>query len=208
MIQRLLLVAAVVLFAFDARAKCAPKYVLRIVTAIEQPDLPADHFARVPKTLYRSGETMARLEEEKNPATGTHLLIVINEPDIWMVNRADMTGQHALDSGPTYVFHAPALGTIESKLWTNLELGCEVPFMKAVGSEPKSLPNGGRVYEHSAEGVSVRLFVTNTDIPTRLEATGPDLDLAIVYKAFEQLRDAPRTLFEKPAGVTFEEKAQ
>jgi hypothetical protein len=188
-------------------AKCAPKYVLRIVIAAAGgADIPP--FALRPKTIYRSGERLGRVEEEKNPESGLHLLVVVNEPDVWIVNRSDMTGQHGVDAGPSFLFRAPIVPSLTSDYWKNFELGCEVPFMKAAGSESVAVEGGGRMFTHRAEGITARLYVDGKDVPTRVEVAGPDLELAIVYRAFEELRDAPADLFAKPAGVKFVEEQQ
>jgi hypothetical protein len=204
-----IIVAVVLLIAtHGVYAKCAPKYVLRIVVAAAEGDADTPAFALRPKTLYRSGERLGRVEEEKNPDTGLHLLVVFNEPDAWIVNRSDMTGQHSVDPGPSFLFRAPIVPILTSEYWKNFELGCEVPFMKAAGSEAVPVDGGGRMFVHRAEGITARLFVDTKEIPTRVEVTGPDLDLAIVYHAFEELRDAPPDLFTKPAGVKFVEPQQ
>jgi hypothetical protein len=186
-------------------AKCAPKHVLKIVMTADFAGAAANDFVKTPKTLYRSGETLGRIEEAKNPETGMHLLMVVNEPDLWMVDLSDMTGQHAVDPGPSLVFRAPILNNIKSKYWNNFEFGCEVPFMNAVGSKPVETENGGRLYTHAHEGVTAKLFVDKNDIPQRVELVSPDIEFAVAYRSFEELRDAPADLFAKPAGVTFVE---
>jgi hypothetical protein len=187
-ILRAVALSVLVLAPASLYAKCAPKHVLKIVVAV------ADH----PRTIYRSGERMGRVEQET-------MLFVVNEPDIWVVNRNDMTGQHMIDEGPELVFGAPILDNIESKYWNNFEFGCEVPFMEAVGSEPVPTEDGGRLYEHTAEGVTAKLFVHKNGLPRRVELSGKHTPIALDYRSFEELRDAPPDLFTKPTGVKFVE---
>lgn len=202
---RALLAAALLLVAPYGFAKCAPKYVLRIVTVADYPG--GDAFSKMPKTLYRSGEGLGRLEEEKNPATGAHMLVVINEPDIWVVNRADMTGQHMVDPGPELVFHALILNGAGSPHWNNFEFGCEVPFMNAVGAKGERGEDGRTTYVHVHEGITAKLIVGKNGLPQRLELSGPENNFSLDYAAYEELRDAPKDLFAKPARVTFTEPA-
>ena len=204
------LLLALLATAAPAGAKCAPRKVLKIVTSIDDPAISGEHFARRPKTLYRLGEKYGRLEEEKNGETGLHLLIVISEPDVWMVNRADNSGQHSVDPGPTFIFRAPLVSDISSKYWNNLEMGCEVPFMNAVGAKPEPVDGhpDQHVYVHSAEGTTVRLIVGKNDIPLRAEIASSEGKFAIVYHSFEQLDTEDASLFAKPAGVKFTEQEQ
>jgi hypothetical protein len=185
---------------------CAPEPVLKVVTAALYPGVPSDDFGSQPKTLFRRGEKYGRLEEQHNPETGLHLLIVVNEPDVWMVNRVDRTGQHIVDPGPTFRFGAPVLGGVESEHWKQFELGCEVAFMKEVGAERIELgPNGPIQYRHSQEGTTVELYTTVADIPTRAEVSSPEGKMTIEYLSFEFLETVPSDLFTKPEGVTFTE---
>lgn len=202
-------IALFFLFAGDAIAVCSPNKTLKVVTRIDAPEFPADHFARRPKTLYRLGEKYGRIEEELNPLTGLHLLIVVNEPDMWMVNRADKTGQHAVDPGPTYRFRAPALGAVKSDHWNSFEVGCEVPFMENVKGVRKTTDDTGTVrYEYEAEGVKASLLVGKNRIPQQLTVTTADDRYTVLYDVYEQSADADTTLFQKPEGIAFVEANQ
>ncbi len=190
----------------EAFAKCAPVRTLRIVTTVDDAQMEPGHFARRPKVMYRLGEKYGRIEEELNPASGLHLLIVINEPDMWMVNLADKTGQHAVDEGPTFIFRAPIIGDLSSEYWNKFEFGCEVPFMQAVkASKREDARSGTTTYEHQAEGVTVALVTSKTGIPQRVTITNADGTYAFVYQSFEQLDNADTRLFDRPAGIKFTE---
>src|SRR5712692_8286049 len=119
----------------DALASCAPPRMLRIVTTVESPGLPADHFAGQPKTLYRFGNAYGRVEEVLNRQTGLHLLVIVSEPDIWVINRVNMSGQHMVDRGPSLDFRAPIVPGAKSERWKDLEFGCEEDFMKKAGAK-------------------------------------------------------------------------
>lgn len=200
------LLALGVFLPTPARARCAPKHTLRIVYSMDAPDMPKDHFFRQTRTLYRSGDQLGRMEERPNPETRLHLLIVVNGADIWMANRADKTGEHTIDPGPVIAFHAPLIGDLKSELWKNLELGCEVAFMEAVKSVPRPVEGtGGRVYEHTAEGVTVQLFVSKDGLPERANIKTKDETFSFVYHAYEQITEPDPNLFVKPIGIRFNE---
>ena len=188
---RALALSVLVLAQASLYAKCAPKNVLKIVVVSESA-------SGVARTIHRHGERLGRLEVENQ-------LFVVNEPDIWIVNKADMTGQHAVDAGPVFEFHAPVVDNLDSKYWNNFEFGCELPFMEAVGSKPEPTEDGGRMYEHSAEGVIAKLFVHKNGLPRRVELSGKHNPMALDYQTFEEVRDPPADLFTKPAGVKFVE---
>lgn len=204
--KRVLLLLGLTVVPDLAWGNCAPEPVVKVVTTALYPGVPSDDFASKPKTLFRKGEKYGRLEELFDPETGLHILIVVNEPDAWMVNRADGTGQHIVDPGPTFRFVAPVLGGTESEHWQRFELGCEVAFMKEVGAERIELgPNGPLRYRHSHEGTTVELYTTVAGIPTRAEVKSPEGKMTIEYLSFEILKTVPGDLFTKPEGVTFTE---
>lgn len=176
--------------ALPAAAECIPHKVLKIVTVL-------DSEGEEPHTMYRLGDRYGRLE---SPAT----LFVVSEPDVWVVNRADMTGEHALDPDDPPKFHAPILDDNDSKFWRQLEFGCEEPFMKAVNARAESLDGGGVRYTHEAEGTSVVLTMMKGK-PQRVEVTTPKEKYAIRYLAFEMLDETSTDRFTKPEKIPFAE---
>lgn len=112
---------------------CSPKNTVRIVVADESPDIPGDHFARLPKVIYRKGSTFARIEEAVDEPNGIHGLIVVSEPDSWIINLRTSKGTHAVDKHEPFVVHLPAFAgyagdnSFPAEL-KDLEFGCEVEF--------------------------------------------------------------------------------
>jgi hypothetical protein len=113
-------------------ATCAPRTLVHIITVDVTPGVSAHSFAAQPKGLYRIGSDKMRVEEALDSAHGIHGLIVIAEPDIWMINLYDHTGKHIVDPGPTFFAKAPIFGMpdVSPKL-SGLELGCEAEFLTA-----------------------------------------------------------------------------
>lgn len=111
-------------------AECAPERMVRVVFRNDTPGVDRASFAAKPRTLYRLGERYGRVEEELNPATGHHLLIVVAEPDVWMTDLAAGKGQHVVDPGPTFEFRAPIFVTQGlPPVFGRLETGCELDFV-------------------------------------------------------------------------------
>lgn len=181
----------------------------RVVVRDASPDLPRGSFARLPKTLYRLGEKYARLEEMPDPAQRLHLLIVVSEPQVWMVNLADRTGKRMVDPGPTFVFHAPILMEQEKGATPPpIELGQEYEFLRAHGAKRKELVVGGKRMEElvaTVEGYVVTLrglAGAARPVLVKVERKGKTL---VVLEYVEYERDLPprMELFVPPAGVRF-----
>ena len=96
------------------------------------PGVSAQTFAAQPRGLYRIGSDKLRLEEALDSANGIHGLVVVAEPNIWMANLYDNTGNHIVDPGPSLFARAPVFGIpeVSPKLF-GLEFGCEAEFLTA-----------------------------------------------------------------------------
>ena len=193
--------AALVLmmFALPCSAECFPKRVLHVVIRIDDPSLPADHDSRKPTTMYRLGRKYGIMEQMSE---GRLTRLVYSEPDEWFIDVDAHTGQHSIDHDPP--FRAPVLA-VESKHWKQMEIGCEVPYMKAVGAKQEPLEGGGSKYTHTAEGITVTLFTDKNDLPKRLEVDSPKVKYTMLYDVYEMLADDTPARFAKPTGLEFRE---
>ena len=88
---------------------------LKLAVRLENPNIPKESFAAKPKLMYKAGNGYCRTEELPDPEHGIHGLMIINEPDIWMVNLLAKTAQHYVDSGPTFNGRMPMFGGDEVK---------------------------------------------------------------------------------------------
>jgi len=192
-------------YASDAFAACAPMRMLRIVTSVDAFGLPADHFATQPKTLYRYGSVFGRVEEVFNKHTGLHLLVIVSEPDVWVVNRVNNSGQHMTDRGPNIDFHAPIITATKSEHWRKLEFGCEEGFMREVSARTEPAEGGMTRYTHEAEGVKASLVVNPKGRPERLEIESSEGRFVVKYLSYED-SDFQADLFARPTGVRFSER--
>ena len=108
-----------------------------------------------------------RIQEALDSANGIHGLIVVAEPNIWMVNLYDHTGKHIVDPGPSLLAKAPifSMPGVSPKL-LGLELGCEAEFLTANAAlEVRSEQIGNTRY-------TVHRVDDNPDAVEILEKTG------------------------------------
>lgn len=116
---------------------CAPEKMVHVTTVEVTPGMPPGSFAALPKNFYRVGSDKLRIEEQLDTANGIHALIIVTEPNIWMVNLYDSTGRHIVDPGPTFNAHAPVFGIqgLPPKLLA-LEFGCESQYLATNAAKP------------------------------------------------------------------------
>lgn len=186
------------------KAACAPEKVIKLVTTADQPGQDPQAFASQPKTLWRQGERLARLEERLNSETGAHLLVVIAEPDLWIVDRAKGLGRHLLDPGPLLVVRLPVFHELTTGIWPELELGCEASFFRRHGAAALHSEDG-MVYLLRDGDLRVRLKVDVHDRPVRIEAERGDFKRGLDYLSYETLAELDPKLFEQPQGILWEE---
>ena len=79
----------------------------KLMVKLESPKIPKDSFGAQAKRMYRAGAKFCRTEENPDLENGIHGLMIINEPDVWMINRLDKTARHLVDGGPTYNCRMP-----------------------------------------------------------------------------------------------------
>ena len=191
---------------------CAPPKLMKIVTRSVGPDIAPGSFRAKPLTLYRQGERFLRSEEAADSERNLHMMVVVAEPDIWFVNRADRTGRHVVDPGPSYIAHAPIVaGQGVPAAFAELEFGCEAAFARARGREAGARGVGGRearihVLQEGDRRLEILLAPDNNPLEVAYYE-GARTVLMIRYDVYETgLPDNP-VLFRKPEGFTFQDAA-
>jgi hypothetical protein len=128
-------------------AQQPPKTMTKVEVVLQSPDAPNGSFASKPKVFYRAGNRYCRAEEAPDPEQGIHGLMIISEPDYWMVNLFAKTARHGVDPGPTFncrlvIFANGTPDSLdeESKQIMQLEFGRELEFFKSKGSIPDKGP--------------------------------------------------------------------
>lgn len=194
-----------------AESLCAPPTLTKVVTRLVFPVMPAGQWGAEPLVTYRQGALNMRTEEAPDPAQNLHLLIVMAAPDMWMVNRADRTGKHIVDPGPTFDVHAPIVtGPGVAKDFLPLEFGCEAAFARARGKPSGVRKVGGDDAEvHAvtvgAETVEVLLSKAGKPVEIGYYRDGKAVQV-IRYDAWEDNLRADATLFARPEGYAMTEE--
>lgn len=110
---------------------CVPMGLFRAVVRNVTPGLQAADRQAQPRTYYRQGAKLMRSEEQPDPSSGAQNIVIVAEPDIWVLNVVARQAQHGVDPGPDLDVHAPilppSLDTPES--FRTLEFGCETVFV-------------------------------------------------------------------------------
>ena len=183
------------------------KFVVRLFGANVDPD----SFAAKPRTLYRAGETYARLEHAPDPARDMHKLVVIAEPDIWDVNLIAGTGQHSVDPGPRFVVHINIMPPGGPKEFATLEFGAELEFFKLhkATSAPERVLDGKRCHALKYSYGDYRLLLysaVDSGLPFQLEVYRNDhLNVALRYLTYERNLPFEPELFKPPADIKMTE---
>lgn len=189
---------------------------MKLTVRLQSPEIPADHFAAKPKTMYRAGQGYCRTEELPDPEQGIHGLMIINEPDVWVVNLLSKTAQHLVDSGPTFNCRLPMFQGDEVKSAADmknpileLEFGRELAYFRQKGAPPKEGPvlQGKQTNVSMVQVGDSQLFLFTVDTPERPLAVarqrGGTREI-YWYGLYEELPFEPK-LFAKPEGVKIEE---
>ena len=188
---------------------CAPENMLKVVTSAEIPGAPKDGFASMPKINYRFSNRYGRTEEEYNPATGLHILAVVDEPNMWIANRATGKGRHIIDPGPSFNFRATLFGdeAATSLFIRSLEIGCEVDAFEKSNIKPIEIDHlvygivSSYVYIEGNESIKL---LTKKRKPVRLEYYKDGvLDVAQNYLEYKDDLDFDPNLFLKPSNIIF-----
>jgi len=208
------------LLASLALAQDAPKTMNRITVQLDGSEVPQDSFARKPKTIYRAGNTYCRIEEAFDPEHNIRGLLIVNEPNAWIINLATKTAQHTIDPGPTFNCHPPVFsGPVPnapdevdySKL--RLEFGHELEYFKKMGAVrqdpgPVLQKQQTIAYLFDISGTRFALFTYGpNEFPLLVAHTVGNKGEMFWYSGYGQVPFDPK-LFSKPEGVTIAEASR
>jgi hypothetical protein len=185
----------------------------KLTVKFESPEIPKDSFAAQPKRMFRTGSRYCRTEENPDLEQGIHGLLIINEPDIWMINRLDKTGRHMVDEGPTYNCRMPIFisgedikssGDLKKPLM-QLEFGRELEYFRPRSAAPNPGPvlRGKPTMAYTVQaGDSQLLLFTNGDpeVPVAVIRKTDKTREIVWYGEFAQVPFDAK-LFVKPEGV-------
>ena len=187
----------------------------KIVTRDLFPSPAAGSFAEKPKTLYRVGTRLARMEEAPDPERGLHVLGVYADSDMWFANLIDKSGRKIRDRGETTGFHAPVLPPLRPRspppFAEELELGTELQFLRDRGAVKGKVTQESVVYDSLELKLGDYGFTllcrAGTDQPVRLTATRRGKTEQVVqYDEYRTGLPVDMSLFQPPKDVKFVEE--
>ena len=198
----------------------APQTMTKLVVHLQSQDVREDSFAAMPKVMYRAGTGYCRIEELPDEEHGLHGLMIINEPDTWMVNLLAKRAQHYLDSGPTFNCRLPifisgeevkSAGDLKKPMF-ELEFGRELAYFEAKGVKSTEGPvlqgKPTRTYTTNVGDSRLSLFTTGaSERPWAIARQRGNAQEMYWYAAYEQLPFDSR-LFPKPRDVKIEDVKQ
>jgi hypothetical protein len=210
--QKLTVLLSFSLLGGGFQTSSMPTKMTNMIVQMSGTDIPAESFAAKPKVYWRASNQYCRIDEEPDPKNGIHGRMIINEPDVWLINLADSTAKHMVDTGPTFNCRLPIFATdqetAKSKLG-ELEFGRELEFFQANGAtsvEGPKLEFEAKYYELTI-GDSVLKLVERADIhaPLLIALIRGEKVLQARYLLWDDQVPFKADLFAKPTGVTIEE---
>lgn len=196
---------AFLLFLAPVVAQAADDKMLYVEYRLAGKQVAADSFDAQVKKVWRVGDTLLRFEDAPNPVTKIHGLIIVSEPDIWIIDRNTNKGQHTVDPGPNFKMHFPLLASEESEKLRELEFGDELNYFLSNGA--KAMP------QREVEGVlckplqlniddrEVTLYVRTNDMPLLISVKAPDYEYSMHFLRYEPDRKVNKSLFQRPSDV-------
>jgi hypothetical protein len=158
------------------------------------------------------------VEELPDPQQHIHGLVIINEPNTWLINLMTREARHQVDGGPTFNCRLPIFldGAMEPDSKSNsaddlveLEFGRELLWFTKKGAQSKTGPTlkGNKTQAYSVDVGDSKLFLFTNGTPEKPVALtrerGKEKDI-YWYSDFENLPFDPR-LFSKPEAVKIQD---
>lgn len=185
---------------------------MKITTRLMSPKSAPGSFSSQAKTCWRAGTKYARVAEAPDLHNRIHELVVVNEPDVWIINLFDKSGKHIVDSGPTFDAELPIFDLPEGSKTrlSKLEFGREMNFMSKNGAKLSPGENfEGRPtarYDLVVDGRKLTLWTDiKTKAPVRISLVGDGQTQTIEYLAYDDGLPFDPPLFQPPAGINLTE---
>jgi len=173
----------------------------RVVSA----DLPASSPEAQPRKVWRLGKEFLRFEDVPNPETKIHGLIIVDEPDIWIIDRNKGQGQHAIDPGPQYVVHFPIFPREQSEKLKQLEFGSELKFFQNNGAKVLASQTVDgikcKLYRMELDDRELTLFLTPDNLPLQIVVQSANLKYAVRFLRYDPNQKPDMNLFKVPPGI-------
>ena len=202
---RFLLALLFLACSFSAHAQEKMLYVEYRVLSPQLPSLSAES---QPRKLWLVGNKYMRFEDVPNPETNIHGLIIVAEPDIWVIDRKSNKGQRSVDPGPSYAVHFPMLATETSERLRQLEFGGELAFFQQNGAKERApqVVDGVscRVFTLEVDDRELLLFLRKDGKPFQITVKADSGEYSVRILRYEPGSEPDLSLFKPPVGVKFD----
>jgi len=173
----------------------------RVVSA----DLPASSPEAQPRKIWRLGKQFLRFDDVRNPETKAHVLLIVNEPDIWIIDRNKGQGQHAIDPGPKYAVHFPIFPREQSEKLKQLEFGSELEFFRGNGAKELASQTVDGIkctlYRMELDKRELTLFLKPDNVPLQIEVQNANVKYAVRFLKYDPDQKPDMSLFKVPPGI-------
>jgi hypothetical protein len=198
-------VAALLLIPGLLPAQAADDKMLFAEYRVVSADLPASSPEAQPRKIWLLGKGFLRFEDVPNPETKVHGLIIVNEPDIWIIDRNKGQGQHAIDPGPQYAVHFPIFPREQSEKLKQLEFGSELRFFQDNGAkELASQTVDGvkcQLYRMELDNRELTLFLKPDNLPLQIEVQSAGVKYAVRFLRYDPNQKPDMSLFKVSPGI-------
>lgn len=197
--------AALFFLLLPIGAQAADDKMLYVEYRLAGKQIAADSFDAQTKKVWRIGEKYLRFEDAPNPQTKIHGLIIVAEPDIWIVDRNTNQAQHAVDPGPSYKIHFPLFASETSEKLRQLEFGRELEYFNE--NDAQKLPDQDvdgtkcKVLRLEIDDRKVTLFLKTNDMPLQITVKSAEYEYAMRFLRYDADRKPDKLLFQLPPGV-------
>lgn len=189
---------------------------VKVVYRIQGPDIDEGAYAGLPRTVYRMGQLMGRVEESRDPEFGMHALIILNDRDVWMINQINDLGMHFTAPDPERGFRVPIVPSatpLQDRRAELFEIGREMSFMAQHGVEPivrMEDCNHFQVYEVEVDDVILTVFCSpESGLPVRTQAwENGTLLVDIAYDEYRMDLTPDPSLFVPNSGLQITEHSR
>lgn len=199
------LVAALLLISGFLPAQAAEDKMFFAEYRVVSADLPASSPDAQSRKIWRLGKEFLRFEDIPNTETRAHILIIVREPDIWIIDRNKDQGQHALDPGPQFAVHFPIFPREPSEKLKRLEFGSELGFFQDNGAkEIASQTVDGikcKLYRLEMDDRKVTLYLKPDNVPLQIEVQSADVKYALRFISYDPGQKPDMGLFKVPPGI-------
>jgi hypothetical protein len=199
------LLTALLLFSLAPGAQAADDKMLFVEYRVVSANLPASSPEAQPRKIWLLGKEFLRFEDVTNPETKVHGLIIVDEPDIWIIDRNKGQGQHAIDPGPQYVVHFPIFPSEQSEKLKQLEFGSELKFFQDNGARVLASQTVDgikcKLYRMELDDRELTLFLKPDNLPLQIEVQSAGLKYAVRFLKYDPNQKPDMNLFKVPPGI-------